>query len=388
MSPPPPPPRRSPAALMDEIVEEIFLRFPPDDPKRLLRCALVRKRWGRIASDPVFRRRFRELHRTAPMLGVFYNFDIYSFFTPTCSFRPPCRNGTVIDARHGRILVHLRSTDWSKPQLDNAFVVWDPLTNGRRKLPLLPRSVRPRDWNAAVLCATAPSGACNHLDCCWGPFLVVLMATDRGRMFSYLYSSEAGVWSEQASAPLPNYSIDLLPSVFVGNALYFLSKYWKTILKCDLGTQKLSVIEMPPSYRFGALMTTEHGELGFVTVVNSKLYLWSREAGSEEDVGWIESRVIELKTLFPAAAFTFFHGAVPSGSLYVVGFAEGADVIFVRRDCELFTLDLNSVRVTKVSNMIEYTLCPIFPIGNGLDMSWTRSGCLKCLINTICSIID
>jgi len=32
-----------PAALMDELVEEILLRIPPDDPARLLRAALVCK---------------------------------------------------------------------------------------------------------------------------------------------------------------------------------------------------------------------------------------------------------------------------------------------------------------------------------------------------------
>uniref|UniRef100_A0A0A8YH61 F-box domain-containing protein n=1 Tax=Arundo donax TaxID=35708 RepID=A0A0A8YH61_ARUDO len=51
---------------MDELLEEVFLRFPPDDPVLLLRAALVCKRWCRIISDPGFRRRFRELHRTPP----------------------------------------------------------------------------------------------------------------------------------------------------------------------------------------------------------------------------------------------------------------------------------------------------------------------------------
>jgi hypothetical protein len=62
-----------PPALLDEMVEGVLLRFPPDDPKRLLRAALVCKRWGRIVSDPGFRRRFKELHRTPPMLGFMYN---------------------------------------------------------------------------------------------------------------------------------------------------------------------------------------------------------------------------------------------------------------------------------------------------------------------------
>uniref|UniRef100_A0A0A8ZT64 Uncharacterized protein n=1 Tax=Arundo donax TaxID=35708 RepID=A0A0A8ZT64_ARUDO len=98
-------------------------------------------------------------------------------------------------------------------------------------------------------------------------------------------------------------------------------------------------------------MTTERGGLGFATVVNSELYLWSREPGSDEDAGWVESRVIELETLFP--------DDVLSASLYVTGFAEGVDVVFVRTDRELFTIDLKSIRVTKVPKDI--WLSDIFP---------------------------
>ncbi|CAN6381084.1 unnamed protein product [Urochloa humidicola] len=55
-----PPPRPS-SALMDELVEEVALRIPPDDPACLLRGALVCKSWWRIVSDPGFRRRYARL---------------------------------------------------------------------------------------------------------------------------------------------------------------------------------------------------------------------------------------------------------------------------------------------------------------------------------------
>ena len=69
-----------PAALMDELVEEILLRIPPDVPARRLRAALVCKRWRRMVSDPRFRRRFREFHRTPPMLGFLRNHGRASTF--------------------------------------------------------------------------------------------------------------------------------------------------------------------------------------------------------------------------------------------------------------------------------------------------------------------
>ncbi|CAN6284072.1 unnamed protein product [Urochloa humidicola] len=43
--------------LVDELIEEVFLRFPADDPALLFRAALVCKRWRRLVSDPGFRRR-------------------------------------------------------------------------------------------------------------------------------------------------------------------------------------------------------------------------------------------------------------------------------------------------------------------------------------------
>ncbi|CAN6170684.1 unnamed protein product [Urochloa humidicola] len=81
------PPRRPPA-LVDELVEEILLRVPPDDPARLVRAALVCNRWRRIVSDPGFRRRFLELHRAPPMLGFLRNLGSQSSFVSTSSFRP------------------------------------------------------------------------------------------------------------------------------------------------------------------------------------------------------------------------------------------------------------------------------------------------------------
>ena len=44
-------------ALMEELVEEILLRIPPDEPAHLIRAALVCKDWCRVVSGGGFRRR-------------------------------------------------------------------------------------------------------------------------------------------------------------------------------------------------------------------------------------------------------------------------------------------------------------------------------------------
>lgn len=69
----------------------------------------------------------------------------------------------------------------------------------------------------------------------------------------------------------------------------------------------------------------------------SKLYLWSREAGSEKYEGWAQSRVIDLETLLR-----------PLGTLMasLICFVDGVAAIFVGTDGLLFAIDLKSGRVT------------------------------------------
>nr|CAB3451738.1 unnamed protein product [Digitaria exilis] len=66
MAPPPP-------MLMEELEEEVLLRFPPHEPTLLVRVCLVCNRWRRLVCGSAFRRRFRELHRTPSMLGFACN---------------------------------------------------------------------------------------------------------------------------------------------------------------------------------------------------------------------------------------------------------------------------------------------------------------------------
>ncbi|KAK3126246.1 hypothetical protein QOZ80_7AG0553750 [Eleusine coracana subsp. coracana] len=164
--------------LVESMVEEILLRFPPDDPASLVRAALVCKPWCRLVAGRGFRRRFREFHRTPPVLGLLCNsMDKGHFeedvvrFVPAASFPPTQRvrlNYRAIDARHGRVL--LRCMLWDCDDLLNGeFVVRDPITHKERVLPSLPRY--PDRWSAAVLCAATASGTCDHLDCSGGPFL-------------------------------------------------------------------------------------------------------------------------------------------------------------------------------------------------------------------------
>ncbi|KAF8652911.1 hypothetical protein HU200_062339 [Digitaria exilis] len=172
-------------AGMDDLVEEVLLRSPPDEPAHLSRAALVCRRWCRIVTGPGFRRRFRERHRAPPMLGFLHrplpnvpHSGAPCGFAPTASFRP--RNADLgggryaLDSRHGRVLVGVLPSVGATSE--TRLAVWDPVTGERMELPEPPlaRERHLFSWNSVVLCASSRDGACDHLDCSRGQFLVVV----------------------------------------------------------------------------------------------------------------------------------------------------------------------------------------------------------------------
>jgi hypothetical protein len=350
---------------LDELVEAFLLRLPPDDPASLVRASLVCKLWRRILADRGFRRRFCELHRRAPVLGlvVFGRNQAGSCFTPTSSFRP--RNADLrgrpryaIDFRHGRVL-------FSRSLIFSQFLylaVWDPISGDWVELPKLPAPQHPIDsigirWNAAVLCASNPSSssssisACDSIDCHLGHFLVVLMATSRHRVYVYVYSSQDATWSETTSTALDPLGpskrlcpVGLAVAALASNALYFKEVSLDLIvgiLKYDLGKQEISFVNLPPDIhgqRQVLLTTTEYGGLGIARVESSRIHLWAGETGPGERLGWVPSRVIELNTMLPANTH----------SIVVVAFLHSIGAFLVSTNDGVFSVDPESNRAMKV----------------------------------------
>ncbi|KAF8731291.1 hypothetical protein HU200_016345 [Digitaria exilis] len=73
MAAPPPPP---PTELIGDVIAEILLRLPPDEPEYLFRAALVCKPWLRVLCDPGFRRRYRAFHGAPPLLGLLHSLQV------------------------------------------------------------------------------------------------------------------------------------------------------------------------------------------------------------------------------------------------------------------------------------------------------------------------
>jgi hypothetical protein len=237
----PPSPR-----LPDELLEEILLCLPPDDPDCLFRASLVCKPWRSRLTGSAFPRLYREFHGTPPLLGFFENDEtVFCWFTPlspTSPFppvHPDHRDFVVLDSRHGRVLLNSVGPDSEPVRL----IVWNPV--GCRKWELPYPEIA--DWatvpdNAAVLCTV---DGYDHLDCHGGPFLVVYMGTDEdGDAHACVYSSESRAWSPVSSCehPDPDSFLEVLTcwtAALVGNALYFSCTSCMVILRYDLFTQEL-----------------------------------------------------------------------------------------------------------------------------------------------------
>ncbi|RCV09344.1 hypothetical protein SETIT_2G020100v2 [Setaria italica] len=346
-------PPRQPPELVADIVGEILLLLPPADPASLVRASLVCKLWRRLLSNPAFRRRYRAFHGAPPLLGFLHDHYAHGAvaeprFVPTVAPSPipqpalGCRDWSVIDCRHGRVLFDIFGYRVS-------LVVWDAVTGGRHFLPDPP--ISRLLYGAAVICAVR---GCDHLDCHGGPFLVLLTALDvtGSVMQVQMYSSAAGAWKLSAHQDLRHH-VARKPSTLIGDDIYFrLDSASTALLRYDLGKNRLSTIDAPASHSYEggfAIMPMVDGSLGFADIRGSELCLWSKNVDTEVSAGWEQRAVIELETLIPES----FNQA------YVVGFEEGGDVMFVSNDVGVFTIELNSGRVEKISEPGHYDA--VFP---------------------------
>ncbi|GJN03615.1 hypothetical protein PR202_ga21079 [Eleusine coracana subsp. coracana] len=322
---------------MDDAIAEILLRLPPDEPSCLVRASLVCKSWCRLLSDPAFLRRYRVFHRAPPLLGFLRNlYDGCPLFrfVPTAAASPfatPALDGRdrwAVECRHGRALLNIFAL--------RGLIVWDPVTGDQHPVPA---PVHPHyHYTAAVLCGV--DGVVFA-----GSFVdeeneeVITWASE--------YTSETGAFSEPSTIQLSCY-IETRPSVLSGDALYFSLDQGKRILKYDLVGRSLSVIDAPQVYKQpeGIVVTSEDGRLGLVGVKDDSMYLWSWQVGSDGVSGWVQNKVIKLKTLLPILDVL--------DSFNVIGFAESTNTILMSTDVGVFTIVLKSGQVRKVGEQGSY----------------------------------
>ncbi|KAF8713953.1 hypothetical protein HU200_027938 [Digitaria exilis] len=350
MAPPPPPP------LTDDVIGEILLRLPSGDPASLFRASLVCKLWRGLLSDRAFLHRYRAFHRTPPVLGFFHDDLDGAHFVPLAGARSSIADPEVywcpLDCRHGHVLFNNLETP--------GLVVWDPITGDRQHLrqPMNQFGEEYEFSTAAVLCA---SHGCDHLECRGGPYLVVFAGTDD---FDYghglddddeefcvvrasVYSSETGAWSKEVLAdlgPITSGCEVMGSSLLARDMIYFTLEEGERILEYDLVRHVLSVIDSPISAGNMILIKAEDGGgLGIAEVNEDRLQLWRWKIGPWHNGHWQRGRVIKLGMMISIATGN------PSGSLDLVGFAEGTGSIFVRAEDGMFIIELKPDRVRKVA---------------------------------------
>ncbi|TVU18081.1 hypothetical protein EJB05_34151 [Eragrostis curvula] len=228
------------------------------------------------------------------------------------------------------------------------FVVWDPLTNEKHRLPRPSPPPTAFNSNVAVLCAATAEG-CDHGACHSGPFLVAFIWSNSTGLldpkvtYARVYSSVTGDWSEPSSVQHPHASLEMTkpscPTRLVGDKLYF-SCLFRYNFMYELDAQRLSVILPPPlplykRHPLFNVMYIEDDGLGCVEVEKEPrpcLRLWSRVTAANGDgvACWERGRVIELETLLPDGALLAQQLASDSSTPNrILGFAEGTDVVFV-----------------------------------------------------------
>ncbi|KAK3126247.1 hypothetical protein QOZ80_7AG0553760 [Eleusine coracana subsp. coracana] len=343
-----------------DLVGEFLLRLPPDEPACLVRASLVRKSWRGILSDPVFIRRYRAFHGTPPLMGLFQNLrfedenDSVPRFVPAVVPSPLSQpelqfletNKKVMDCRHGLVLVHLA---------DGGLVVWDPITRIQHQLPPVPEGPFRQDYfTAAVICARA---MCDHLDCRGSPFRVIFAATESTNedtaIWVSVYSSHNQAWTASTAGhfgpPITSASDVMGSSLLVGGGLHFNLNRGHRIVRYDLDGDVLSEIDPPPLPLNTVLMAMEHGGLGAAAMVNYSVHIWSQGAND----AWVIHQVISLDPLI-----TMRMGN-PETVLLVIGVAEMTGYLFVTTHNQIYSLDLKSGRLNKISD--NGTYLTVFP---------------------------
>ncbi|CAM0877651.1 unnamed protein product [Alopecurus aequalis] len=349
--PPPPPTTPEPEpTLPDELIEEVFLRLPPDEPAWLVRASLASKLWLGLLTGPAFHGRYREFHGAPPMLGLFYSAHPCQrflgekpdpLFVSTTGFRASIPNNThwgwesdgcyPLDCRHGRVaLGHKYSPLMPLAVLDPvAGCCWD---TGPPPCHY--------SYGAAVLCAVT---GCDHLACHDDTFRVVYvglnMNLNGGTTASvWISSSQTGDCSDPSSKfhlggwsqACSGFHIEADPfiknacPVLVKDALHFMlldtddgddgEDCWPGILSYDLSSDCLSRIDAPldvvDTSTATILMALEDGSLGFA---------------------YVDGLTLKIR-------------------LKLIGSVDGCDIIFVTTDLGIYKINLRTLQWKKLWN--------------------------------------
>lgn len=362
----------------DNLLGEILLRlaFPTD----LVRAAAVCRRWLRASSDPVFLRRFRDLH--PPRLLGFY---IVAFPSSQQRFRsdfvpmqpqPPelaavLRRGRfsldtydsqstrVLDCRNGRVIVSLF---WGG---DFKRGVHSPLHPARDLVifPPVPMMDAPGsgwDKKVRVFCELLSKESVDGLSY----FSVSLDYSDKEeKATACVYRLQDDAWSMQTSATtqISRLRSSLLSplSIFLAEDKIYMGITTHNILVLDLTSSTFSTIMFPDRLPFdGRIILSQANGYGvyLAHVKDLQLCIWLHRDCNGSIGDWLLVDTISLRYLcanMKISSSTTEDGHDPDVYIHMVG--KDAEYVFLEMYGCLLYLDVRSKLLKKVHNVTEDT---------------------------------
>ncbi|KAF7083366.1 hypothetical protein CFC21_087165 [Triticum aestivum] len=385
--------------LVDEILEEIFLRLPT--PATLARASTACPRFRSIITGRSFLRRYRKRH-PPPLLGFatkggFHPAKALHSFTPlahaaaadfTYSFVPLPRSSKPWfprDLRDGRVLLERRHLG----KMFKSFVVCDPLSRRFVLLPSIPHDMvhqeEKRPSEIRPMLAPMAVGEQGEDET---SFKVICFASYETKLVAFVFSSVTGEWSMVASTSWTSlggrpHRCEYLP--FSGcSHFYSAPTLVETLIVLDTRTMKFSSVDGRTGYhvklrrlpgqaeysvprgnpvlrrRLGQMKSTpgilvdRDGALEMFSLVgdhspNCSFYLYhtTRRNNGESSMEWQLEKIIPLPggydyfTVGAAEGFLFL-GATTEDQLDV---SENPSAPFLRIDSTVWSVDYFSLEV-------------------------------------------
>ncbi|KAL6657853.1 hypothetical protein ACP70R_005633 [Stipagrostis hirtigluma subsp. patula] len=347
---------RQPAALTEDLLEEIFVRVA--SPTDLARASTACVSFRRLITDAGFLRRYRSLH--PPVLLGFLSFR----FQPVDPPHPNAPAARALDWAAGFSFFYLPRGDrqrWHPCDVRDGRVlltcagggvfpevaVCDPLSRRYLVLPPIPEdllvSVQVRELEAFLV----PSGDYEETS-----FRVIGWTHwDTGSAL-FVFSSVSGCWSAGTSASWDDLGLRVAPEGLTLGFQYYAYGcfYWNVkcrnrLLKLDISRMEFSIIDYPPGHVNPDVVIVEAGEgrIGMFSHVKrgTSVHYAIRQNVGENANEWRMENIIPLP-----AIYDFSLRGAAEGYIFLVGYPKVHNVCSGH-----FSLEIKTLKIDRVSGI-------------------------------------